>query len=129
MSFPEMVAISQNHWRSSPGFYGVGAVRGVRHLLNNARCPTQNAYIECFNGEVPNECLNEQWSESLTQAEQEIARWRRGDNEGCPAQLAGAHAAGRFCFTASPACLRCRETTGDQAFTTPSDSLTQHWQG
>jgi putative transposase len=55
--------------------------RGVRHLLNDAGKPTQNAYVESFNGKFRDECLNEQWFETLAQARQEIARWRRDYNE------------------------------------------------
>ena len=55
--------------------------RRVRHLLNDAGKPTQNAYIESFNGKFRDECLNEQWFETLTQARQEVTRWRRDYNE------------------------------------------------
>jgi len=55
--------------------------RGVRHLLNDAGKPTQNAYVESFNGKFRDKCLNEQWFETLAQARQEIARWRRDYNE------------------------------------------------
>ncbi len=55
--------------------------RGVRHPLNVRRQPTQNAYIESFNGKFRDERLNEQWFETLAQARQEITRWRRDYNE------------------------------------------------
>jgi len=55
--------------------------RGVRHLINEAGKPTQNAYIEGFNGKFRDECLNEQWFLTLHQALQEISRWRRDYNE------------------------------------------------
>ena len=74
--------------------------RWVRHPLNDAGSPTQNAYIESFNGKFRDECLNEQWFESLVQARHEIARWRCDYNEVRPhsaigriphAQFAAAH--------------------------------------
>jgi len=74
--------------------------RRVRHLLNDAGSPTQNAYIESFNGKFRDECLNEQWFETLAQARHEISRWRRDYNEVRPhsaigrippAQFAAAH--------------------------------------
>jgi putative transposase len=34
--------------------------RGIKHLLIDAGSPTQNAYIESFNGKFRDECLNEQ---------------------------------------------------------------------
>jgi hypothetical protein len=43
--------------------------------------PTQNAYIESFNGKFRDECLNEHWFETLAQARIEIAVWRRDYNE------------------------------------------------
>ena len=43
--------------------------------------PTQNAYIESFNGKFRDECLNENWFESLAQAREVIAHWRQDYNE------------------------------------------------
>ena len=42
--------------------------RGVQHILIQPGKPTQNAYIESFNGKFRDECLNENWFESLAQA-------------------------------------------------------------
>jgi transposase InsO family protein len=39
--------------------------------------PTQNAYIESFNGTFRDECLDENWFESLEQARQTIAALTR----------------------------------------------------
>jgi len=39
--------------------------------------PTQNAYIESFNGKFRDKCLNEHWFETLVQARIEIAACRR----------------------------------------------------
>jgi putative transposase len=58
--------------------------RGIEHRLIDAGSPTQNAYIESFNGKFRDECLNEQWFESLHQAREEITRWRRDYNEARP---------------------------------------------
>jgi len=46
--------------------------------------PTQNAYIESFNGRFRDECLNEHWFTSLNHAREEIAAWRRDYNEQRP---------------------------------------------
>ena len=43
--------------------------------------PTQNAYIESFNGKLRDECLNENWFVSLWDARQRIESWRRDYNE------------------------------------------------
>ncbi len=49
---------------------------GIRHILIEPGKPMQNGYIESFNGKFRDECLNEQWFESLHQARACIARWR-----------------------------------------------------
>ena len=73
---------------------------GIEHLLIEPGCPTQNAYIESFNGTFRDECLDENWFESLEQARQTIASWRTDYNEirphsSCthipPAQFAAQH--------------------------------------
>lgn len=46
--------------------------------------PTQNAYIESFNGRLRDECLNEHWFTSLAHAEVVIEAWRREYNEERP---------------------------------------------
>ena len=53
----------------------------IKHILIQPGCPTQNAYIESFNGSVRDECLNEHWFTSLAEARTESARWRRDYNE------------------------------------------------
>lgn len=42
--------------------------------------PTDNAYIESFNGSFRDECLNTNWFLSLTDARQKIEAWRRDYN-------------------------------------------------
>ena len=54
---------------------------GIKHILIEPGSPTQNAYIESFNGTFRDECLDENWFESLEQARQIIATWRTDYNE------------------------------------------------
>ncbi len=54
---------------------------GIKHILIEPGSPTQNAYIESFNGTFRDECLDENWFESLEQARQIIAKWRTDYNE------------------------------------------------
>ena len=42
--------------------------------------PTQNAFVESFNGKFRNECLNQHWFISLNEARQEIAKWQHHYN-------------------------------------------------
>jgi len=53
----------------------------IRHLLIEPGKPMQNGYIESFNGKFRDERLNEHWFQSLQQARQTIATWRRDYNE------------------------------------------------
>ena len=53
----------------------------IKHILIEPGSPTQNAYIESFNGTFRDECLDENWFESLEQARQSIATWRTDYNE------------------------------------------------
>lgn len=46
--------------------------------------PTQNAYIESFNGKFRNECLNQHWFLNLDHAKTEIEAWRKDYNENRP---------------------------------------------
>ncbi len=46
--------------------------------------PTQNAYIESFNGKFRDECLNQHWFLNLEEARQEIEAWRKDYNENRP---------------------------------------------
>ena len=42
--------------------------------------PTQNAYIESFNGRYREECLNQHWFTSIGEAREIIEDWRVDDN-------------------------------------------------
>jgi putative transposase len=54
---------------------------GVKLLFIEPGKPYQNAYVESFNGRFRDECLNEHWFTSLTDARVTIERWRRNYNE------------------------------------------------
>ena len=43
--------------------------------------PVQNCYIESFNGKIRDECLNENWFETLAEAETLIEIWRNDYNQ------------------------------------------------
>ena len=46
--------------------------------------PTDNAYVESFNGRLRDECLNVNWFLSLEDAQAKIESWRRDYNENRP---------------------------------------------
>jgi putative transposase len=57
---------------------------GVDLKLIAAGKPTQNAYIESFNGKFRDECLNDHYFNTLHHARVVIAAWRRDYNETRP---------------------------------------------
>ena len=46
--------------------------------------PTDNSYIESFNGSFRSECLNAHWFASLAEARSVIEAWRKDYNENRP---------------------------------------------
>ena len=46
--------------------------------------PTDNAFIESFNGSLRDECLNVHWFDDLTDAREKLQAWRREYNESRP---------------------------------------------
>jgi putative transposase len=46
--------------------------------------PTDNAYVESFNGTLRSECLNAHWFATLAEAKQVIEAWREEYNESRP---------------------------------------------
>lgn len=51
--------------------------------------PSQNGYIESFNGKFRDECLNEHWFVSLADARRIVEEWRRDYNEQRPHSALG----------------------------------------
>jgi putative transposase len=51
--------------------------------------PTQNAFIESFNGRLRDECLNEHWFGDLREAKQRIEDWRIDYNTNRPHSFLG----------------------------------------
>uniref|UniRef100_UPI004039673D IS3 family transposase n=1 Tax=unclassified Variovorax TaxID=663243 RepID=UPI004039673D len=66
---------------TSRAFMGWAQAHGIRHILIEPGRPMQNGYIESFNGKFRDECLNEQWFETLQQARSAITLWRQDYNE------------------------------------------------
>lgn len=51
--------------------------------------PTENAYVESFNGKFRDECLNENWFTTLADARQKIEQWRKDYNQARPHSALG----------------------------------------
>jgi putative transposase len=68
---PEFTGKALDQWAS---------IRGVEIKMIQAGKPTQNAYIESFNGKLRDECLNDHWFISLEHARDIIEGWRQDYN-------------------------------------------------
>lgn len=53
----------------------------VVHVFTNPDKPTQNGYIESFNGKLRDKCLNQHWFKNLTEAKKIIEDWRQFYNK------------------------------------------------
>lgn len=62
---------------------------GVELKLIQAGKPTQNAFIESFNGKLRDECLNEHWFHSIEHARAILRQWRQDYNEQRPHSMLG----------------------------------------
>jgi putative transposase len=58
--------------------------------------PTDNAYIESFNGRFRQECLNQEWFLSLEDARQKTEAWRQEYNQKRPHSSLGGRTPGEF---------------------------------
>ena len=63
--------------------------RGVELDFSRPGKPTDNAFIEAFNGRFRAECLNAHWFMSLEDARQKMEDWRRDYNEERPHSAIG----------------------------------------
>lgn len=57
------------------------AQHGVELRLIQSGKPTQNRFIESFNGRFRNECLNEHWFSNIIHVRKTINDWRPNFNE------------------------------------------------
>jgi putative transposase len=73
---------------------------GVRIDFSRPGKPTDNAFVESFNGTLRAECLDAHWFATLAEAKQLIELWRREYNESRPHRALGEQTpsefAGRF---------------------------------
>ena len=72
---------------------------GVELDFSRPGKPTDNAFIESFNGRVRQECLNENWFLSLEDARQKVEIWRQEYNNERPHSALGQMAPAHFART------------------------------
>ncbi|AJX56678.1 integrase core domain protein [Burkholderia mallei] len=84
VAIPKAVRTDQGPEFTSRALDQWAYANGVTLKLIQAGKPTQNAYIESFNGKFRDECLNEHWFTTLAHARAVIAAWRQDYNEQRP---------------------------------------------
>jgi putative transposase len=62
---------------------------GVRMAFSRPGKPTDNTFVESFNGTFRAECLDAHWFTSLTETQQIVETWRREYNESRPHRALG----------------------------------------
>jgi putative transposase len=72
---PEFISKALDRWAYE---------NGVTLDFSRPRKPTDNAFVESFNGRLRDECLNAHWFLSMTDARAKIEAWRRDYNESRP---------------------------------------------
>ena len=70
--------------------------------------PIENAYIESFNGKFRDECLNEHWFATVSEAQRLIEQWRLDYNHVRPHSALGNVPPGVFAAAQSPRGLTLR---------------------
>ena len=94
--YPKAVRTDNGPEFTSRAFMGWASSHGIQHILIQPGRPMQNGYIESFNGKFRDECLNEQWFETLPQARLVIGDWRKDYNEVRPHGSIGRMPPARF---------------------------------
>lgn len=87
--YPETIVMDNGTELTSLAMLAWACDRSVRlHYIAPGK-PTQNAFVESFNGKFRDECLNENTFDSLNEAREEIERWRIDYNTNRPHRALG----------------------------------------
>ena len=81
---PESIRIDNGPEFTSRCFLAWAVQRGIRLVHIQPGKPTQNSFIESFNGRFRDECLNANWFENLADARRKIEAWREDYNQRRP---------------------------------------------
>lgn len=77
---PELISKALDEWAYR---------QGVKLDFSRPGKPTDNAYIESFNGRLRQECLDQNWFEKIEEARSKIEEWRKDYNENRPHSALG----------------------------------------
>jgi putative transposase len=86
---PKMIRVDHGPEFTSLALDAWAHARGVKLAFTQPGKPTQNAYIESFNGRFRDECLNDQWFSTLYEARVLIEIWRLDYNANRPHSALG----------------------------------------
>jgi putative transposase len=78
---PATIVLDNGPEFTSRAFLTWAEKRGIELRFIQPGKPTQNAYVESFNGKLRDECLEVHWFTSLVDAREVIETWRRDYNE------------------------------------------------
>lgn len=81
---PESIRVDNGPAFTSRCFLSWAEQRGIQLVHIQPGKPTQNSYIESFNGRFRDECLNAHWFENLADARRKVEAWRVDYNESRP---------------------------------------------
>ena len=74
---PETLVLDNGPEMTSNSMFLWSQKRGVRlHFIQPGK-PTQNAFVESFNGRFRDACLNQHWFRDLDDARRAIDTWRK----------------------------------------------------
>lgn len=82
--YPERFRVDNGPEFTSKTFQQWAANRNIQIKCTRPGKPTDNAFIESFNGKFRDECLNEHWFLNLKDAQKKIGTWRNAYNEERP---------------------------------------------
>ena len=89
MGFPATIRVDQGSEFVSRDLDLWAYQRGVTLDFSRPGKPTDDAFIESFNGKFRAECLNEHWFMTLDDARRKCEAWRRDYNEERPHSAIG----------------------------------------
>lgn len=73
---PKQIVCDNGTEFTSKSMFFWSAEKNIRLAFIQPGKPTQNAFVESFNGKFRNECLNQHWFRSIDEAKQIINEWR-----------------------------------------------------
>lgn len=93
---PKMVCCDNGSEFSSLAMHLWAHQNGARIAFSSPGKPTDNAFVESFNGTFRAECLNAHWFTTLTETRQIVATSRREYNESRPHRALGERTPNEF---------------------------------